>query len=383
MATIAEQLLGIASQTAQNAPDIAGGFAKGAALAQSAERIQTERMKLQQAKAQNDLGKYAKIMDAVKVADKTKDPGIQNAILGKGGTVEKMVYALKADDVFTPETIALLNKSPEARANIVGYQAEMEKKIAGGMSFQQARAEVAATLPDTLSVASLDTGRGLKAQETYAAEVQHNNRQHEAAQAQLGKQIQAQNAAPVVEENKKLRADNLKFTNMGGQSHAEAQLKKLDESVAYFKDQLDQAKNSTGGVLTTLANKVGILGLKDPKLKIAMDNLKSSINLKESLDSQFSQSEAQQQYAMRTADVQLPVQDNYDRAVAMRDEARNAYNNRVSAFKDAGLKVSPGKAPPPPITDALKAGYKALSPDEQKKFIDSWTKEYGAKPEGL
>lgn len=397
MATIAEMLIGIGNETAASSGDsfksastgMLSGLEAGAKLAQSVEALKLQREKLKQKKAENDLGKYAKIMEAIKVAEKTQDPAIQNAILGPGGTVEKMAYALKADDVFTPETLKMFAKSPEVRQKAIAYQAEVEKKILSGMDAAQARAEVAATMTDPLAIAALDGERLLKAQELSYKEDQQNKRNAATNAAILGRQMQAQSAAPIVDEQKKLRADHLKFTNAGAKASAEAKLQKLRDAVSYFRTQVNKGKEPTGGLLTTGAEKIGAVGLKDPKLKVAMDNLKGSINLKESLDSQFALAEAQQQYAMRGVDVQLPTEENLARAEALLSEAEAAYNNKIKAFRAAGLSVedapqgkkeAPAKkkeaAPANGPSQAQKDGYKVLSKEEKEKAVKIAAKKF-------
>lgn len=181
MPGIADMLVQSALNNAGKAPDISGAYTRGAQLALAAEAAQTQRAELEHKKAEAGLAKVSKTMDLIKMAheyEKT-DPAIA-ASLWKNA-IPAQVGAFGTGKVFTPEFLETAQKSPETRMKVLGYQVEIQDRIANlnrgaGETPQSIVAEIEATISDPIVRASLDTDRIIKAVEQQASEVQLNKR---------------------------------------------------------------------------------------------------------------------------------------------------------------------------------------------------------------
>ena len=243
MAGIADMLIGSALQSAQNAPDISGAMVKGAELGQHIQNMQLKRQELDNKKAEHNLQKYSKVTDLIKIAHESKDPAIANSLWKYG--IPSAVQALGAGDVFTPEFLETAAKSPETREKTLGFQMEIQHRLANmqpGETPQGVVDEVKATISDPVVRATLDTDRLLKAQETAAAEKQMNLRNERTAQASLGKQIQGQTAAPFVKAKEEVAKEWAKYTAIGGKAALDKTEAALEEAIA----DLEKKRVSTG-----------------------------------------------------------------------------------------------------------------------------------------
>lgn len=373
MATIAEMLFASASESAQKGPDLAGNLAKGAELGIHMQKVKNDRLQLEQTKAEHSLQKYSKITDLIKIAHESKDPAIADSMWKHA--IPSAARALDAEDVFTPEFLETAAKSPETREKVLGFQLEIEQRIADGETAKSAAESVLATISDPAVRAAMDTDRIIKAQAIEKGERELEKRAKIAADAAMAKQKQGQDAAPLVDVEKKVRDDHRKFMIDGGLAKANSRIQKLKEAEAFFKEQMDQGEKPTGTFAAGAAQRLGLQGLKNPKLKANMDKLRNSIALKGSLDSQFSAKEAEQQYAQQTADADLPVENAYERAKALREEAEAALRNATGTFKQYGLNLGTEKGPKIPA-DKINE-FKKLSKPMQEKALKGLIQMFG------
>lgn len=228
MAGIADMIVSSALESAQKAPDISGSITKGAELAQTIENTRLARQKLDQAKAENQLQKYSKVTDLIKIAHESKDPAIANSLWKHA--IPKTVKALGTEDAFTEEFLETAAKSPETREKVLGYQLEIQEKIAGGMPASQAVAEIVPLISDPAARAALDTDRIIKAQETAAAEKQLNARNERTAQSQERRQDKAQGFTAGQADKTNAEAFSKKLVELGLPS-IKTTLGKLDSKV--------------------------------------------------------------------------------------------------------------------------------------------------------
>lgn len=179
MASIAELMAQSGLASSQQAPDLGGSISRGAELAQTIENMQAKKAELEGNKAGMKLGQMAKTMDLIKMAhdyEKT-DPAIA-ASLWKHA-IPAQVSAFGTQNVFTPEFMETAQKSPETRMKVIGYQMEIQDRIANkkeGERPQDIYNDIVATIPDPAVRAALDTDRILKAQEQQASEEQLTKR---------------------------------------------------------------------------------------------------------------------------------------------------------------------------------------------------------------
>lgn len=117
MASIAEQLLAGAAQTAQTAPDFAGGIQKGAQLAESIAQVQQRREQLEQQKQQVQQQKFEKVgqwlTDYSKMPEGPAKKAFGNKFIPTG------IGALGLGDKIDPTIIDMSKSDPTFAAFLV------------------------------------------------------------------------------------------------------------------------------------------------------------------------------------------------------------------------------------------------------------------------
>lgn len=370
MASITDMLVQGATQTAQQSGEqLQSGIRTGAALAQQIEQTKQMREQMEQKKQELYLQKVDKVMEAVEKGAGFKDKTAQNHYFKN--YVPGMIKALKVDDFFDPNLQGFM-QSPEVRDKLVNLRLDIQDKInrgelrgaqimeyARGKTTPEGLAEIGTELVEMQKIATLERNKEVRGQNM--------------ADASLGKQVQAQAAAPDVKYQATLKADKAKFEGEGGGlPNAEAQIKKLKEVVRDFKS----GKLKTGNLGSTAGSLLGSTAqaVINPDLKAAMDKTRASIRLKDSLDSQFAAKEAEQQYSMRTIDPALPTEDNLARAEDMLAEAEALLNSKLKAFgierKAKGKTYNIGGQNMNETTakEFFKAYPKLLTPDLKKEL---------------
>lgn len=111
MADFASQILGIASQTAQNQPDLAGAVQKGADLAQHVQNIQTQRAQIEQQKQEMQMQKIGKVASLYEVAGKSE--GKHQKFMYEQA-IPNTIKALGLEDYFPESTQAFFQSAPMA-----------------------------------------------------------------------------------------------------------------------------------------------------------------------------------------------------------------------------------------------------------------------------
>lgn len=377
--SVADMLVGSALQSSDNAPNISGAIESGVGLALKVQQVQQQREALEQQKQQQYQAKIEKFSSLYETAAKLPPGAARNGLFKT--VIPKTRDALGLQKEFPDDSMVILNANPE----VVGYlKAKVE---ANEMTLPQLLANMqdAQWIADNVPAAlQAKAGQDLTPQVTEdmeALQKSENFRINEKNQSENAKEqarAQAKRAEaeddrkPVVKAKLDLQASHDKFLNQGGQASAEAKLQKIKNAVDYFKAQVDSGKGSTGTVGTAVASRVGLVGLKDPKLKVAIDDARASINLKDSLDSQFSSKEAEQQYGQRGPDPDLPAEENYKRTQAMYQESLQAYKNRVAQFKKGGLDTNGA------ISEAKKKQFFMIKdPAAREKAINGLVKILG------
>lgn len=366
--SVADMLVGSALQSADKAPDISGAIESGAGLAMKIQQMKQSQQALEQKKQDQELAKFEKVGSWFDMYSKMPEGPAKKSF--GDNFIKNGINALGVGDKFHPLNQEMILKDSKLAGAITDgiRRGKYDRAILGDPE------KLAAAYPELIKDADANAVAALagdyrdtfdKAAEDNYKESQSNYRNHETAQAAMNKQIQEQTAAPLVDEAKKVRADHLKFGE-SGQAKAEADLAKLRKSVAYFKEQSEKKSGSTGTFATAAASRVGLLGLKDPKLKVAIDDARAVINLKDGLDSQFARAEAEQQYSMRGPDPDLPPKENYTRAKEQLAAGEAAYKGKIAQFKRFGL-----------IKDAPKKSFKDLSPSAQNEIIQHQMRQTG------
>jgi hypothetical protein len=344
--------------------DMNGSLKTGAALAETIGTIQNNRAKLEQAKAEASLQKYSKVTDLIKIAHESKDPAIADSLWKYA--IPKTVKALGAGDAFTDEFLETAAKSPETREKVLGYQSEIQDKIAKGMTAQDAVAEVVPTISDPVARAALDTDRILKAQEVHAGEVQMNERNRVTAEAALGKQIQAQGATSSVELSKDLAKKYSEYTAGGGKSGMDSALKRLDGAAK----MLDSGDVKTGNITNKIPglSSDAVQSTLNPKLVEARTNAQAALNtvLRATLGSAFTENEGIR-VLNQVWDDKLKPEVNARKLKAKIAELKDNVKNAESEFAKQGL-MKPGAKED---TSSFSVGGISMSADQAKAFYKS------------
>jgi hypothetical protein len=338
--SLADMLVGAGLQTSAQSADLAGASAQGAKigmeLGQTILNAQNQRAQLEKQKKDLSDARMGKFVEAIDKSKSFKDPTARKNYLTKFLPAYRDKLGLT--DAFPDESLQFMTSSEENMDRIRTLTNQVyEGKITGEAAQQIANDPIKlAEIQPTSGLFGGKEGESPDLAEAIKFNRDKNTQVRVAELTQSGQNFRQDNT-PKIKEEEKVRSDYVKFQNDGGESGAEAKLKKLREAEAYFKEQKDKAKGSTGTIKASVTSRLGLTGIVDPNLKTNIDKLRSAINLKSSLDSQFSAKEAEQQYSQRTVDPDLPAAANYERAKSMREEAEKDLNNSKNLFNKYGL----------------------------------------------
>jgi hypothetical protein len=257
MADFASQILGIASQTAQNQPDLVGAVSKGADLAQHISNIQTQREQIEQKKQEIEMQRIEKVGSLFETAGKMPEGKARNAFmknyipnaikaLGMGDkidlTVQEMMMAeptvvpyLKAsltDGSLTMPQLYEAMQDPEKMALLM-TQTNLDKF--GG---QEALRSAMSEYPEALG----------KAYEKGTLEGNKMDRAHVVQQGQNYRQGNQISEAGNIEYSKKMGSVAAKLNGEGGAAGATKTIGNLKKSL----DELNNGKVQLGGVWQAL-----------------------------------------------------------------------------------------------------------------------------------
>lgn len=315
-------------------PGIAEAYNNAQQLALRKQQLQLQKAQAEQRKLQIEVTKDTKIMDTVKLLDKTQDPSMKKML---GNVLMNKVKMYGRQEMFNDDYVKNLINSNEMRAKLIGLEMSLTEQVQNGqMSQAEAHQQYQMAVGDPELLAQMNTERIYEASKFFESERGKDRRAAMMAQfREEAATTEFQRAAPK-EVARNTAKDWVKFRNAGGLASGLAKLKKVKEA----RDAFKSGNIKTGGIGGALksATQTGA-AILDPEFKSASDKLRSSINLKASLDSQFSAAEAKQQYDMRTVDGALPTEENADRAEAIFQESKNDFINRVEAFRQAGYPV--------------------------------------------
>lgn len=328
MATIAERLLGIASESIQqNAPDIAGGMTKGIELAQQAEQINMQRQKLEQDKQTLQMTRIDKFVGAIQNAYKFKDPRDRKAYTTT--FLPKYRDQLGLTEVFPDETLQFGLGSDEnygRTATVVNMVANRQLSHEDAIAIfndPQRFAEITPTPPEFIKEAP----NLAKAVEFARAQKDKFINSKMQADAALGKQVQGQEASGEVELRKRANEDFNEYQKLG-RAGIQANLKFLKDAVAAMKS----GEIKTGGLKAYVPTDTGkkIFG---SDLVAVGNKVKKAIqaSLKATLGSQFTKEEGER-VENRTFDGQLNTQYNIEAIQAEIDKIENAHKTQTQLF---------------------------------------------------
>lgn len=380
--SIADMLIQGSSETAQSTgAGLESGIKTGAALAQNIQEMQFKRQAIEQKKQDLSLQKIKSVADTLKLANDSKDPKLRNLLLNQ--VAPNKAKALGVEQVYTPDFFEAVKQAPVLLAKANGLRLHLEDEVNNGrMTGGQAAQIYTSQLGDVEGLAASDFDKFSAAQKFSVSEEGKTQRAHELAQAQLGKQIQGQNAAPKVEAAKKINDEYVNYEAQGGKSGIDSKLKVLEE----VRDKLASGKIKTGTITAAVFGDKGLAAL-DPDVKAALDDVRNSIQLKKALDSQFSAKEAEITFA-RAIDPVLPNRLNVKKLDNMISALKSERFNKEEQFRKYGLLQTEA-----PIKNKVMNDYSQLDrqtmdrhkanisqltdPSDIEKYLKKYSKTYG------
>lgn len=171
MATLAEQLVGSALQSSQQAPDITKSITSGAALAQSVQQVQQNREKIELEKQQHQLMKVDKLTSAMEAGAKMKSKSARNAFFKN--YIPSMQQALGLQDFIPADTMKMIEADPEEAKK---FSLLKTKIMNGDMTYDQAVAQMD---PEAWVVMDDNEVLQLEASEKFRIQQQEMNKRSE------------------------------------------------------------------------------------------------------------------------------------------------------------------------------------------------------------
>lgn len=325
----------------QKGPDLAGSYAKGAELAQHAEQIQQQAKQLEQHQQEIESAKISKVMDAVEKAQQYSGKA-QAQYITK--VLPGYVKALGMEKKFPLDNLQFATANDDNLARIGVIKGKVQR---GEWTSEQG----IRIMLDPIEMAKIDlptlSDKAAQASPADVEEILNREKGYLGNQAQMAKTVYTQQAtdqraaaddarAGSVELAKKVAIDYEKFQGEGGMSAAQAKLKKLDEAI----DKLKSGKVKTGGISGMIPGLNGASGQRvlNPDAKALMDDIHGAVNLKQQLDSQFSD-RAMDQVLSRSFDIGLPSNVNIKKIENVRNELANDLKNKAKLFKSQGHDI--------------------------------------------
>lgn len=373
MAGLADLMVQSGLQTSQNAPDISGAVTKGAQLAQTMEQIEAQRSQIESQKQQLQLDKVNKVMDAVEKGMQFKDKSAQNMFFKN--YIPSMVKALKVDDFFNPDVMGFMQGSEEVRMKLVGLRLDIQNRINNGDLKGAEILEYAKSKLNPEELPMLDTDSLLEQQKFAASEEGKYLRGKVQAEAAMGKQIQAQQAAPEVERKKKLGALYNDWEVSGGSAGTQTRVKAMQDVYNMLKNR--EVEFGTIGKNIPYGASLDVLARTDPKAKAAIDKIRRSINVKQRTGDPNPTSNQIDQIYAQAIDPRLSNEDNMEKLKTEIEAELQADKNARMQFKEAGL-LKEGKGSKDPaglFTPEKKKQFKALPPDKKEKALSGLAKK--------
>lgn len=298
MASIAEQIVGSALQSAQQAPDIAGNMAKGAQLAQQAEQISQNRAKLEQAKQEHELAKFEKVGGWIDTASKMPDGAAKKAFLRN--FVPNGIKALGLQDKVDPTVFSMIQGDPNL-GSFITHQIRTGKTNMSVLSSPDGVAELAAS-PEYQQFGGLEALKNTvdatrpeleKAQEAQIKAGELEDRAEAYAAAQANKAGAARADAGNVELSKEIAKKYSDYSAAGGRAGLQSALTSLRSAA----NALQTGTVVTGGI----SNKIpgfksdDVQSSLNPKLLEMRTQAQAALNtvLRSTLGAQFTEREGE------------------------------------------------------------------------------------------
>lgn len=365
MAGIADMLVGSVLESSDKTVDIGGAITKGAALAESIGNMQNQRALLEQKKMEIQQAKLTKFVEAVDKGKDFKDPSAKKNYYSK--FLPNYRDQLGLQDVFPDDSLQFVTGSDENLGRVrtlVGWVTS--GKMKGDEAIQAFNDPIALSeVPVTADAFGGKEGATPDLLGAIKFQREQDDKLKAAALAQQGQNMRQQTEITSTgpkEVAKKTAVEFTKFNSEGGKAGLEAKIGKLD-------DVIEQLKNEEFKTGTTGAIVAGTLGdrataIYNKKLKAAADTVKSAINIKSVLDSQFSDAVMKETQRQLGLDENLDNKQNITKLERLRDQLKNEVTNKVSEFQRQGFPV---KSSWKGLSSAQKDHFQSLPKAEQER----------------
>lgn len=352
MSSLAELMFSAASQnirdTKSDPSAIVKAFQGGAQLAQQKEKLEQDKKALKQAKddvTAKGVQAYQKMQED---SMKFKNASDGAAYLKSGSATLRNAYP-GLNELIPEDVDKFLHKSLEGRraGNLL-----MTKLISGEITMDEFKQRM--TLPGIAEVIpevdAMEAAKWVKGEENTTS-----RSKDQITAAQVRADTEFGRVGPKTFETK-IAADATKFGQTGIAS-AKAKLDRAKAALAKLEDGSVKTRKVIN--LIPYANDPSVLATIDPETKAVIDDIRETINLKDSLDSAFSKPEAEQKFA-RAIDPRLKTELNIDKIKVQIEEAESALENQTRLFSERGYipkdqiykrdGATKGTNPPPPNT---------------------------------
>lgn len=366
MASLAQLMFQAANQnirdTKSDPSQIAKSFSRGAQIALQAENLENQRQRIADMRMQVEAKGVEQVMKAYQNADKFKSEAAAQRYIKHA--VPAAIKAYNLEGRFTPEMQEMLMGSREARdaANLIVDRVRTgEIGLAEGL--EQLNMNGLADYAEMRQMQQASEFAQSEKNKTKRTFIQAGIKQ-EAEDTKFDRTVE-------VERRRKAAADHSAFTKMGGLSKIDANLDKARSAL----NKLKTGKVKTGtGKLKVLLNlpfteQMNTLRTIDSDLALVADQLQSAINVKKSLDSQFSDAMAVRVFS-RIFDPLASKEANVERIENFIRETEAERDAQVSTFREYGLPVTGGLKSEPGVTQSPGATEEPNTPPMSQEIAD-------------
>lgn len=350
--------------------DLSQSFMNGAALAQRAQELQQRQGALAQQKDDHEVMKLEKVGSWFETASKMPDGAAKSAFIKD--FVPNGIRALGIGDKIDP-TVLKMGQGDPRLFSFIGQKIREGVVDVGILSNAESVAKVAAS-PEFAQFGGVEAiNATMNAYRPQLEKLQDERTQQEAtkenarigAAAQMGRQVQEQNASPKVAASKKILLDYQHYVNEGGSAKVDTGIAKLEE----IRDALIKGTIKTGGISKSIPglSSDAVQSQLDPGTQAAAEQVRSAVNLKSVLDSSFSDAAAKQAYAQAFSPP-LPNAENIKKLTFTINEMKAKKTSQLRNFNQAGLTVEGSGVPR--FTEAQKKAFSALTPEQKQDFFN-------------
>lgn len=343
------------STSPQNAPDLAGSFAKGAQLAQARQQMDLQRAQLEKEKATVATAKLDKFVEAVQAGKDQKGSARSNYY---GKILPKYRDALGLTDTFSDESLQFITATPENLARLNTVIAEVRAgriTEAQGIALANDPTQFAGIAPEITEDVYGDLAEAAKTRINAQAQENALNATNQRQLIDIGSAGQQAIARESGQEF-------VKFQGAGGS----AGMNKAEAAITKAIEDLESGKVVTGGAAENLpyGGTTQVLSRTNKPLKALMDNVLSTQNIK-ALSGDPNPTQAQiDAINSRILDPAAPSATNVAKLKAELERLRSERTQKVDLFRQQGFLRDGGQS-----SGAPASGGRSSAPSQPRSGV--------------